>query len=90
MLDNVETCVLVFMFLMAWTERPESREKVYNSVKTLTEKMGIPPTLQEIAADTDLKFGSVVHHVTRLINDGRLRRLDGKARGLVVVKDGES
>lgn len=63
------------------------REDVFRAIVQLTEKRcGLSPTIREIGKATGISSTSVVnYHVRKLEDEGRLERVPGASRGIIVV-----
>lgn len=64
-------------------------------IETYVDDNGFPPSVRELSRLSGLTSTSTInHHISRLIEVGRLRRIPGVTRGLVVIRnvsvDGES
>lgn len=72
---------------MTQRELTDRQKEVLAFVEERQRSAGFPPTLQEIAAHFGFKSANSVRQHLRLIeNKGRVRRLPGRSRALVVPK----
>jgi len=72
---------------MAQRELTDRQKEILAYVEERQRSAGFPPTLQEIAAHFGFKSANSVRQHLRLIeNKGRVRRLPGRSRALVVPK----
>ncbi|MBF0195245.1 MAG: repressor LexA [Magnetococcales bacterium] len=68
-------------------ETTSTQKRFLQKVSSFTAKHGIPPTIQELAAELNIKGSSVYEQVQRLKAKGVLLHESGKARSLRVVND---
>lgn len=55
-------------------------------IKELKDKLGFPPTIQEIADILEIKSSSTHQRVTQLINKGYVKRKGKSPRSLEILK----
>jgi SOS-response transcriptional repressor LexA len=67
-------------------EAPSTPEVIYTFVRTYIEQEGVAPNLREISAACFIARSTVVYHLTQLELQGRLKRLPGRARGIVLLE----
>lgn len=65
----------------------EHQERTLKTIRTFILDRGIPPTVADIASILGLRSSTVHDQINQLIQKGYLRREDGKARGISIVRD---
>lgn len=69
-----------------WTDLTEKQEKVLDYIETCIED-GMPPTYAEMARHFKWKSeNSAVEHLRRLERKGRIELIEGKKRGIKLVR----
>ena len=60
---------------------------VYQFIKSYTREHTHPPTIREIAEGCYLSNTSIMRHLARLEDEGKLFREPGRARGITLTDD---
>ena len=63
----------------------DMRQRVYSCIVDHIETEGVPPTISEIAKCVGRSGTSVRWHLTKLEEEERIKRIPGRAGGIIVV-----
>ena len=63
------------------------QRRTLRALRRLTDRQGLPPTIQELADILGISTTSVHDQVGQLVRKGFVRRESGKARGLTVLRE---
>ena len=70
-------------------EHMNRTDNILQYVRQYKSENGIAPSLREIAAEFQTSTSVVHYHISKLVLDGRMKRLPGIARGIVLVEESE-
>ena len=65
----------------------EHQARTLDAIRTFVSDQGLPPTVSELAEVFGITTASMHDQISQLVRKGYLRRLPGKARGLVIADE---
>jgi len=62
------------------------KQEILDTIIRVTDEKGYPPTYRELAVELGISVSAVYRWVGILARDGRLKKTDGIARSVIVMR----